>query len=147
MRSSRAKKINIPKISVRAQVCLGNCCFCGLTHSLKGLVMSPRIPTIGKGICAIAKHMVQCLGSATEPAHGVFHQTPPLQIFPRGQLVAHLSTHIVHLPCCACCIALVTLSCSTFRLLSWLIIAALTMSSLGATLEGGSIQQHVGPSG
>ena len=35
------------------------------------------------------------------------------------------SSHVVHLPCCDCWTALVTRSCSTFRLLSWLIIAAL----------------------
>ena len=42
---------------------------------------------------AIAKHMMQCLGSAIEPALGVFHQTPPLQIVPGGQQVLQLSIY------------------------------------------------------
>ena len=56
------------------------------SHFSKYLVMSPRIPTVGEGICAVGEHMVKCLGSTTEPALvGIgFHQTPPLQIIPGG---------------------------------------------------------------
>ena len=51
--------------------------------------MSPCVPTFGKGIRAIAEPVMQCLGPATEPAFGVFHQAPLLQIVPGGQLVVH----------------------------------------------------------
>ena len=51
--------------------------------------MSTFVRTVGKGIRAIAEHVMQCLGPATEPAFGVFHQTPLLQIVRGGQLVVH----------------------------------------------------------
>ena len=84
-----AQEINHSLLCDRARVCFGDCCFCGLTHFSKDLVMSPCVPIVGKGIRAIAEHVMQCLGPATEPAFGVFHQTPLLQIVPGGQLVVH----------------------------------------------------------
>ena len=88
-----AQEINLSLLCDRARVCFGDCCFCGLTNFSKDLVMSPCVPTFGKGICAIAEHVMQCLGPATEPAFGVFHQTPLLQIVPGGQLVVHWPYH------------------------------------------------------
>ena len=119
-----------------------------ISETVSDLVMSPGVPTVGKGILAIADNMVQCIGSATEPAFGVFHHTPLLQLSLEGNwsyidLIAKVSrsgdifhtlfqvrdccttsSHVVRLQCSACCSALVTQSCSTFRLFSWL--AALT---------------------
>ena len=43
------------------------------SHFLKHLVMSPCVLTVGKGICAIAEHVMQCLGPTTGPAFCVFH--------------------------------------------------------------------------
>ena len=83
------QKINPTLISDHSRVCLGNCCFFDLTHFSKDLVRSPRIPTTGKGTRAIVEHVMQCLGSATESAFGVFHQTPLLEVVPGRQLVVH----------------------------------------------------------
>ena len=45
--------------------------------------------SFGKDIFAITEHLSQCLGSATKPALGIYHQTPSLQIVPAGQPVVN----------------------------------------------------------
>ena len=92
------------RFQVHRQICI---LFCLERIAVfKSVLPYPSVPpeawhpstTIGKGVCVV-EIVIQCLGSATEPALGIFHQTSPLKIIP-GWLSIYLSRSSPFFPGC-----------------------------------------------